>query len=107
MKVLVTGNLGYVGNVLTEILSKLNFQVIGCDSNWITATDTMKTGDDNHFHPDYHAFIGDGAHEFWRMNTTHETARKYFDEKGVKIMNAGVNSAITAYEKINFKSLFN
>jgi|TARA_B110001454_G_C12696614_1_gene424683 nucleoside-diphosphate-sugar epimerase len=34
MKVLVTGNLGYVGNVLTEILSKLNFQVIGCDSNF-------------------------------------------------------------------------
>ena len=97
-------------NVALQLAYYMNFSevyVIGCDSSWITATDTMKTGDDNHFHPDYHAFIGDGAHEFWRMNTTHETARKYFDEKGVKIMNAGVNSAITAYEKINFKSLFN
>lgn len=82
--------------------------LIGCDSNWISATNTMQTkeGDINHFHPDYHAYIGNGQHEFWRMNTTHKTAKKFFDERGTKILNAGINSAIDAYEKIEFESLF-
>ena len=31
MKVLVTGNLGYVGNVLTRMLLNQKFEVIGCD----------------------------------------------------------------------------
>jgi len=31
VKVLVTGNLGYVGNVLTNMLLQENFEVIGCD----------------------------------------------------------------------------
>ena len=31
MKVLVTGNQGYVGNVLTRMLMKQNFEVVGCD----------------------------------------------------------------------------
>lgn len=83
--------------------------LIGCDSNWETATDTKnnKKGDINHFHPNYHAYIGDGSREFWRMNTTHKTAKKFFDKKGIKIMNAGINSAINVYEKISFESLFN
>ena len=34
MKVLVTGNLGYVGNVLTRMLLEKNFQVIGCDTGF-------------------------------------------------------------------------
>lgn len=82
--------------------------LIGIDSNWKTATNTLNTkeGDINHFHPDYHAHIGDGSREFWRMNTTHKTAKKFFDEKGTKIMNAGVNSAIDAYDKIKFEDLF-
>jgi hypothetical protein len=82
--------------------------IIGCDSNWKTATNTLNTkeGDINHFHPDYHAHIGDGNREFWRMNTTHKTAKKFFDKRGTKIMNAGVNSAIDAYEKVDFNSLF-
>ena len=41
------------------------------------------------------------------MNTTHKTAKKIYDERGTKIMNAGVNSAINAYKKINYESLFN
>lgn len=82
--------------------------LIGIDSNWKTATNTTQTdeGDINHFHPDYHAHIGDGSREFWRMNTTHKTAKKFFDERGTKIMNAGVNSAIDAYDKIKFEDLF-
>ena len=31
MKVLVTGNLGYVGNILTKMLIQKNHEVIGCD----------------------------------------------------------------------------
>ena len=31
MKVLVTGNLGYIGTVLTEILVKQNYKVVGLD----------------------------------------------------------------------------
>lgn len=34
MKVLVTGNLGYVGNVLTRMLIEKNFEVIGCDTGF-------------------------------------------------------------------------
>lgn len=34
MKILVTGNLGYVGNVLTRMLLKENFEVIGCDAGF-------------------------------------------------------------------------
>ena len=34
MKVLVTGNLGYVGNVLTRMLIEKNLEVIGCDSGF-------------------------------------------------------------------------
>jgi len=83
--------------------------IIGCDSNWKTATNTMNTdeGDINHFHEDYHAHIGDGSREFWRMNTTHLTAAKHYKVAGKKIYNAGYNSAINAYEKINYESLFN
>lgn len=34
MKVLVTGNLGYVGSVLSEMLSISGFQIIGCDTSF-------------------------------------------------------------------------
>ncbi len=34
MKVLVTGNLGYVGNVLTRQLLNQKFNVIGCDAGF-------------------------------------------------------------------------
>jgi|TARA_B110000495_G_scaffold203808_1_gene229678 nucleoside-diphosphate-sugar epimerase len=34
MKVFVTGNLGYVGNVLTRMLLEKNFEVIGCDTGF-------------------------------------------------------------------------
>lgn len=102
---------GTTMNVALQLAYYMNYEevyIIGCDSNWITAKNTMKTeeGDINHFHPDYHAFIGDGNHEFWRMNTTHLTASKYFKNAGKKIYNAGYNSAITAYEKKNFDELF-
>lgn len=98
-------------NVALQLAYYMNFSetyVIGCDSNWVTATNTTKTeeGDINHFHPDYHAHIGNGAHEFWRMNTTHLTAKKFYDLAGRKIMNAGYNSAITAYDKVDYNSLF-
>jgi len=82
--------------------------LIGIDSNWKTLSDSKQNdkGDENHFHPEYHASIGNGAHEFWRMNTTHKTAKKFYDERGTTIMNAGINSAIDAYEKVDFNSLF-
>lgn len=34
MKVLVTGNQGYVGNVLTRMLIEQNFEVVGCDTGF-------------------------------------------------------------------------
>ena len=102
---------GTTMNVALQLAYYMNYEevyIIGCDSNWVTAKETMKTedGDINHFHPDYHAFIGDGNHEFWRMNTTHLTASKYFKQAGRKIWNAGYNSAINAWEKKNFDELF-
>lgn len=102
---------GTTMNVALQLAYYMNYEevyIIGCDSNWVTAKETMKTedGDINHFHPDYHAFIGDGNHEFWRMNTTHLTASKYYKQAGRKIYNAGYNSAINAWEKKNFDELF-
>jgi hypothetical protein len=98
-------------NVALQLSYFMNYDkvyIIGCDSNWKTATNTTQTkeGDINHFHPDYHAHIPNGEHEFWRMNTTHLTASKYFKIAGKEIYNAGYNSAITAYEKIDYESLF-
>lgn len=82
--------------------------LIGCDSNWKTATNTTNTkdGDINHFHPAYHASITNGEVEFNRMNLTHKLAKKNFDNKGTKIMNAGYNSSIDVYPKVDFESLF-
>lgn len=37
MKVLVTGNQGYIGSVLTDILIKKGYQVIGLDTNYFEA----------------------------------------------------------------------
>jgi hypothetical protein len=81
--------------------------LIGCDSNWKTAKNTKAKGgsDPNHFDPKYHAMINNGAHEFQRMNNTHKRARKAFDAAGRKIFNAGINSAINAYEKVPFHTL--
>ena len=102
---------GTTMNVALQLAYYMNYDevyIIGCDSNWVTATNTTNTeeGDINHFHPDYHAHIGNGKHEFWRMNTTHLTAAKYYKKAGKKIYNAGYNSAITAWEKKNFDELF-
>jgi len=82
--------------------------LIGIDSNWKTATDTLTNddGDINHFHPDYHATIISGEKEWERMNSTHKTAKKFFDKRGTKIMNASVTSAIEIYPRVDFKSLF-
>lgn len=103
---------GTTMNVALQLAYYMDYDevyLIGIDSNWKTATDTLQSdkGDVNHFHSDYHAYIRDGGKEFWRMNTTHKTAKKFFDKKGIKIMNAGLNSKINAYEKIEFESLFN
>lgn len=103
---------GTTMNVALQLAYYMDYDevyLIGIDSNWKTLRDSIENdeGDENHFHPDYHAYIGDGEKEFWRMNTTHKTAKWFFDIKGTKIMNAGLNSAIDAYEKIEFESLFN
>jgi nucleoside-diphosphate-sugar epimerase len=34
LKVFLTGNLGYVGNVLSELLTKQNIEIVGCDVNY-------------------------------------------------------------------------
>lgn len=102
---------GTTMNVALQLAYYMDYDevyLIGCDSNWKTSMDTLQSdeGDINHFHPDYHVSIIDGDEEFWRMNTTHKITKKFFDIKGVKIMNAGINSSINVYEKIDFKSLF-
>ena len=76
--------------------------LIGCDSNWRTATNTPETGDPNHFHPDYHAHIGDGVDEFRRMNATHVVAAHYFNLAGRGIWNLTPGTALTAYETKDF-----
>jgi len=103
---------GTTMNVALQLAYYMDYDkvyLIGCDSNWKTATNTVdsESGDINHFDPDYHAQIADGSREFWRMNTTHLTAAEYYKKADKQIYNAGLNSAIDAYEKINFESLFN
>jgi hypothetical protein len=100
---------GTTMNVALQLAYYMNFSevyLIGCDSNWSTATNTKTFGDPNHFDSSYHAYIGDGQHEFNRMNGTHLRAKPEFDKAGIKIINAGLNSAITAYDKIDFNTLF-
>ncbi|MDC0454707.1 SDR family oxidoreductase [Candidatus Pelagibacter sp.] len=45
MKVLVTGNLGYIGSVLTKKLNQHNFEVIGLDIGYFKDCITSKTQD--------------------------------------------------------------
>ena len=33
-KIIITGNLGYVGSVLTDYLIKKNYEVVGFDLGW-------------------------------------------------------------------------
>jgi hypothetical protein len=102
---------GTTMNVALQLAYYMDYNevyLIGIDSNWKTLKydDETIEVDKNHFHPYYHAYIENGKEEFWRMNTTHKIAKKFFDIKGVKIMNAGLNSAIDVYEKVDFRSLF-
>ena len=43
MKILVTGNNGYIGTVLTEILYNQNFDVVGLDNNYFEDCKLLKT----------------------------------------------------------------
>lgn len=100
---------GTTMNIALQLAYYMKFSevyLVGCDSNWHTATNTKTFGDPNHFDSSYHAYIGDGQHEFDRMNGTHLRAKPEFDKAGIKILNAGFNSAITAYDKIDYESLF-
>ena len=95
-------------NVALQLAYYMGFDktyLIGCDSNWKSATNTTQTGDPNHFDTNYQASIADGAQEFRSVNSTHEIAAHYFQTAGKEIYNAGENSAITAYEKIELNSI--
>lgn len=99
---------GTTMNVALQLAYYMGFDttyLIGCDSNWKTATNTKRSGDPNHFSSKYYANIRNSKEEFRRMNETHKIARKAFDDAGKKIYNAGLNSAITAYDKVNFNSI--
>jgi len=100
---------GTTMNIALQLAYYMKFSevyLIGCDSNWETAKHTKTFGDPNHFDKSYHAYIGDGQVEFNRMNNTHIRAKKEFGKAGINIKNAGLNSAITAYDKVEFTELF-
>ena len=44
MKILVTGNNGYIGTVLTDILHNQNFDVVGLDNNFFEKCNLTKVG---------------------------------------------------------------
>lgn len=99
---------GTTMNVALQLAYYMEFSevcLIGCDSNWETATNTQEKGDPNHFDENYHAFIGDGKEEFRRMNETHIRAKKEFDKAGIKVYNAGINSAIQVYPNIKLNQV--
>lgn len=98
---------GTTMNIALQLAFYMNFDetyIIGCDSNWQTTN--SNNGDPNHFDDKYKASIANGKHEFNRMNTTHKRAKKSFDSKGNKIFNAGLNSAIDVYPRVDYNSLF-
>ena len=45
MKVFVTGNLGYIGSVLTDILLEKNIDFIGYDIGYFKNCNLLKTND--------------------------------------------------------------
>lgn len=97
---------GTTMNIAFQLAYYMGFNeiyVIGADMNWV-ATDSSN-GDPNHFDPSYKANIGNGEREFKRMSAVHEVAKKFFEERGGKIYNAGYNSGLKVHPKVDFESI--
>lgn len=121
-----SNNLPYAGinktvaNVGLQILAYLGFSpiyIIGVDLeysnhqsvNKVNNRDWISTNDDdpNHFDPRY---FGKGrAYHHPRIEETFvrfEEGKRFFDELGVKIFNAGIGGKLNTFPRINFVDLF-
>ena len=115
---------GTVSFAAIQILTFLGFKeiiLIGVDMNYkIHSTVESKEGttikakyddDPNHFDPRYfgsnRSYHQPDKLALSSMFNAFEIASIYSKQNGVKIINAGYNSAVTSFPKIEFKSLFN
>ena len=109
-----------VTNVALQVLSYLGFDpiyLVGVDTDYelpksavqLSARDVAATKDDdpNHFDPRY---FGKGSHYHHpRMLETIEKyveAKEFFDERGVRIQNAGIGGRLEVFPRVDFRSLF-
>lgn len=85
--------------------------IIGCDNNYsvnvLKDGTRVQTGAHSYFegfgdkHDDQTA-----VSRIWAFNIAYETARKYADTHGIKIMNATRGGYLEAFERVDFDSLF-
>jgi len=109
-----------VANVGLQVLAYLGFAeiyLVGVDMSYQqqasvshnTPRDVTAAADDdpNHFDPRY--FGAGRKYHQPRMDETLEKfaeAKSFFDERGVKVMNAGVGGSLEVFPRVEFQSLF-
>lgn len=80
--------------------------VIGCDLDYQPIYRTS-VADPNHFHPDYWTWEDNPLeNRDDTLNEMHAIARRAFERAGRHIFNAGIGGKLTAYERVDFDSLF-
>jgi hypothetical protein len=107
------GTVSYLNLQLAYYLGCTEIYMIGFDHSYKVPQKinnfiiTSEADDVNHVHPDY---FGKGYR--WhdpnvaRMETAYIEARRFFDEKGIKIFNATVGGNLEVFERVDYNTLF-
>lgn len=107
------GTVSFLNMQLAYLLGCKEIYLIGFDHNYkvpskiVDTVITSEENDVNHIHPDY---FGKGYR--WhdpnvaRMEQAYVEARRFFDEKKIKIMNATIGGKLEVFERIDYNSLF-
>lgn len=108
------GTVSYLGMQLAYFMGITELYLVGFDHNYDIPKDIKREGnrltsqshDINHFHPDY---FGKGFR--WhdpmveRMEKSYITAKKYYESKGRKILNATIGGKLEVFDRVQFDKL--
>jgi hypothetical protein len=107
------GTVTYLGIQLAYYIGCREIYLIGLDHSYQVSGNvkgtiiTSQEDDVNHFHPDY---FGRGYR--WhlprvdRMEIAYSQAKKFFDERGVTILNASAETKLDIFPRISYEELF-
>jgi len=72
--------------------------LVGCDLKWRTST-KQKDEDPNHFVKNYGANIAFGLEDSLLVKTAHELAKKHLNDKGIRTVNASIDTELEIFER--------